>query len=212
MDIILLERVENLGQMGETVSVKPGYARNYLLPQGKALRANKDNLAYFESRRAQIEADNLKRRDEAEGVATQIADRKVVLIRQAGESGQLYGSVTSRDIAEGLGDADITITRAQVKLDRPIKTLGLHEVRVVLHPEVSVNVTANVARSLEESELQAQGVDVLAQEEDEDEFDEIEELLDEEGLVARAESEDTDDEAGDAESDAVTPEQTETTA
>lgn len=212
MDIILLERVESLGQMGETVSVKPGYARNYLLPQGKALRANKDNLAYFESRRAQIEADNLKRRDEAEGVATQIADRKVVLIRQAGESGQLYGSVTSRDIAEGLGDADITITRAQVKLDRPIKTLGLHEVRVVLHPEVSVNVTANVARSLEESELQAQGVDVLAQEEDEDEFDEIEELLDEEGLVARAESEDTDDEAGDAESDAVTPEQTETTA
>ena len=156
MDVILLERVENLGQMGETVKVRPGYARNYLLPQGKALRATKDNLTYFDTRKAQLEAANLDRKREAEQVAEKMQGLTVVITRAAGESGQLYGSVSSRDIAETIKESGFTIERRQVSLIQPIKTLGLFEVRVILHPEVHVTVTVNVARSQEEATLQAQ--------------------------------------------------------
>jgi large subunit ribosomal protein L9 len=161
VDVILLERVEKLGQMGQVVKVRPGYARNYLLPQKKALRATKDNLAYFETQRHQLEAQNLSRRSEAEQVAKKIEGVSVVVIRQAGESGQLYGSVTARDIAEAVTQAGFTVTRAQVVLDKAIKTLGLYKQRVILHPEVSVRVTVNVAQSAEEAEMQAKGVDPL---------------------------------------------------
>ncbi|HKW55075.1 MAG TPA: 50S ribosomal protein L9 [Stellaceae bacterium] len=161
VDVILLERVEKLGQMGQVVKVRPGYARNYLLPQKKALRATKDNLAYFETQRHQLEAQNLSRRSEAEQIAKKIEGVSVVVIRQAGESGQLYGSVTARDIAEAVTQAGFTVTRAQVVLDKAIKTLGLYKQRVILHPEVSVSVTVNVAQSAEEAEMQAKGVDPL---------------------------------------------------
>lgn len=156
--VVLLERIEKLGQMGQVVNVKPGYARNYLLPKKKALRATKDNLAYFEKQRAQLEAQNLKRRSEAEEVATKLKGLQVVIVRQAGESGQLYGSVSARDIAEAVTEAGFTIERHQVVLDHTIKTLGLHEVRVALHPEVPVGITANVAQSREEAEMQAKGI------------------------------------------------------
>jgi large subunit ribosomal protein L9 len=161
VDVILLERVEKLGQMGQVVKVRPGYARNYLLPQKKALRATKDNLAYFETQRHQLEAQNLSRRSEAEQVAKKIEGVSVVVIRQAGESGQLYGSVTARDIADAVTQAGFTVTRAQVVLDKAIKTLGLYKQRVILHPEVSVSVTVNVAQSAEEAEMQAKGMDPL---------------------------------------------------
>jgi large subunit ribosomal protein L9 len=166
VDVILLERVEKLGQMGQVVKVRPGYARNYLLPQKKALRATKDNLAYFEKQRGQLEAQNLSRRSEAEHVAKKIEGVTVVVIRQAGESGQLYGSVTARDIADAVTQAGFTVARSQVVLDKAIKTLGLYKQRVVLHPEVAVSVTVNVAQSAEEAEMQAKGVDPvrLAQE------------------------------------------------
>lgn len=156
MDIILLERVENLGQMGDLVKVRPGYARNYLLPTRKALRATKANLAYFEKQRAQLETTNLKKREEAEKAGGKMDGVRVVLIRQAGDSGQLYGSVSARDVAESLAEEGFTVDRAQVQIDRPIKSLGLFDVRVNLHPEVHVTVTVNVARSKEEAELQAQ--------------------------------------------------------
>jgi large subunit ribosomal protein L9 len=159
VDVILLERVEKLGQMGQVVKVRPGYARNYLLPQKKALRATKDNLAYFEKQRGQLEAQNLSRRSEAEQVAKKIEGVTVVVIRQAGESGQLYGSVTARDIADAVTQAGFTVARSQVVLDKAIKTLGLYKQRVVLHPEVAVSVTVNVAQSAEEAEMQAKGVD-----------------------------------------------------
>jgi large subunit ribosomal protein L9 len=161
VEVILLERVEKLGQMGQVVKVRPGFARNYLLPQKKALRATKENLSYFDKQRAQLEAANLKRRAEAEEVAKTFVDFKVVVIRQAGESGQLYGSVSSRDIAEAVTAAGVTIEKRQVVLDSPIKTLGLHPTRVVLHPEVSVTVTVNVAQSEEEADMQAKGIDPL---------------------------------------------------
>src|SRR4051794_27137647 len=162
VEVILLQRVDKLGQMGEIVKVKPGFARNYLLPQKKAIRASKDNLARFEQQRAQLEAQNLKRREEAERVAERVGGLSVVIIRQAGESGSLYGSVSSRDIAEAATAAGLTISRQQVVLDLPIKTLGLTEVRVVLHPEVVITVTANVARSPEEAEKQARGERITA--------------------------------------------------
>lgn len=165
MQIILLERVENLGQMGDIVAVKPGYARNYLLPQQKAKRATKENLARFEEQRAQLEAENLKRREEAQKVAEKFDGLTVVLIRQAGESGQLYGSVTARDLAEAITEAGFTIGRDQVRLEAVIKTLGMHPVRVTLHPEVSVTVTANVARSDAEAEAQAKTGEVMTTEE-----------------------------------------------
>jgi large subunit ribosomal protein L9 len=154
MQIILLERVEKLGQMGDLVNVKPGYARNYLLPQGKALRANKANLERFESEKAQREADNLSRRGEAEAETTKMSGLAVSMVRAASEMGQLFGSVTSRDIAEGVTEAGFTIQRGQVIMDKSIKTLGLHDIRVSLHPEVSITVVVNVARSLDEAETQ----------------------------------------------------------
>ena len=176
MDLVLLQRVEKLGQMGDLVKVKPGYARNYLLPQKKALRATKANLARFETDRAQLEAQNLRRREEAERVAERVGGLSVMIIRQAGESGSLYGSVSTRDIAEGCTSGGLTVNRSQVALEQPIKTLGLTKVRVVLHPEVSIFVTVNVARSAEEAEKQARGEAVgLAAEEAEpaeDMFDE----------------------------------------
>jgi large subunit ribosomal protein L9 len=138
VDLILLERVEKLGQMGQVVKVKPGYARNYLLPQKKAMRATKENLAYFETQRTQLEATNLQRKAEASEVAAKMDGLSVVLIRQAGESGQLYGSVAARDISDAVTEAGFTVEKGQIVLDRPIKTLGLHPVRVMLHPEVSI--------------------------------------------------------------------------
>jgi large subunit ribosomal protein L9 len=168
MDIILLERVEKLGQMGDIVKVKPGYARNFLLPQKKALRASEENKKVFEAQRAHIEAENLKRKDEAVKVAGKLEGTKVVLIRQAGDSGQLYGSVSTRDIADALLPAGFTVNKNQVVLDKPIKALGIHKVRVVLHPEVTTGIEANVARSAEEAALQAKGVDVMAQQAEEE--------------------------------------------
>ena len=164
MQVILLERIEKLGQMGDVVTVKPGYARNYLLPQRKARRATKENLALFEQNRAQLEAENLKRREEAQKVGEKLNGLAVVLIRQAGESGQLYGSVNSRDLAEAVTAAGFTVSRAQFQLDTVIKTLGLHTVRVRLHPEVTVSITANVARSDAEAEAQAKGGHVVSAE------------------------------------------------
>jgi len=161
VDVILLERVEKLGQMGQVVKVRPGYARNYLLPQKKALRATKENLAYFEKQRAQLEAQNLSRRTDAEHVAKKLDGVAVVIVRQAGESGQLYGSVTARDVAEAVTQAGFTVGRSQVVLEKAIKTLGLYKQRVVLHPEVAVTITVNVAQSLEEAEMQARGVDPI---------------------------------------------------
>jgi large subunit ribosomal protein L9 len=169
VELILLQRVEKLGQMGELVKVKPGFARNFLLPQKKALRASKDNLAAFEVQRVQLEAQNLKRREEAERVAERVSGLSVVVIRQAGESGSLYGSVSARDIAEATTAAGLTVTRAQVALEHPIKTLGLARVRVELHPEVSIPVIVNVARSQEEAERQARGERVGADDEPEEE-------------------------------------------
>ncbi|MFN4087665.1 MAG: 50S ribosomal protein L9 [Alphaproteobacteria bacterium] len=160
MDIVLLERVPSLGQMGDVVKVKPGYARNFLLPQKKALRATKANLVQFEKQRAQLEATNLERRREAEGVAGKIDGMSVTLIRQAGDSGQLYGSVSVRDLAEAMQAAGVSVDRKQVRLAQPIKMLGLHTVRVALHPEVTVKVTANVARTPDEAERQSRGEDV----------------------------------------------------
>ncbi len=154
MQIILLERIEKLGQMGDLVNVKPGYARNYLLPQGKALRANKANMERFESERAQREADNLTQRSEAETEAKKMDGLAVNMVRAASEMGQLFGSVTSRDIAEGVTEAGFTIDRSQVVMDRAIKALGLTETRIRLHPEVSVSVIVNIARSLAEAETQ----------------------------------------------------------
>lgn len=171
IELILLERVEKLGQMGQLVKVRPGYARNYLLPQKKAMRATKDNLAYFETQRAQLEANNLTRKTDAEKVAQKLESLFVVLVRQAGESGQLYGSVSSRDIADAVTAAGFTVERQQIVLDRPIKTLGLHPVRVMLHPEVGVTVTANVAQSAEAAEMQKAGLNPRAEageEEDDD--------------------------------------------
>jgi large subunit ribosomal protein L9 len=167
MEVILLQRVEKLGQMGELVKVKPGFARNYLLPQKKALRANKQNLERFEQERVQLEAQNLKRREEAERVAERVGGLSVVIIRQAGESGSLYGSVSARDVAIATTEAGLTVTRQQVVLEHPIKTLGLSQVRVTLHPEVVIPVTVNVARSLEEAAKQARGERVGEEAEDE---------------------------------------------
>lgn len=155
MQVILLERVEKLGQMGDVVSVRDGFARNYLVPQGKAMRATKTNLAEFERRRIQLEATSLRRKEEARAAVGRIDGRRVVIIRQAGEGGQLYGSVSARDIASALTEAGISVQRGQVRLDATIKTLGVHQVRIALHPEVDAHVTVNVARSTEEAEAQA---------------------------------------------------------
>jgi len=163
MDVILLERVEKLGAIGDVVKVKDGFARNYLLPNKKALRANEANRKVFEANRAKIEEDNASRRTDAEKSAKDVDGKTVQLIRQASNTGQLYGSVSARDIVELLDAEGAKVTKSQVVLDRPIKALGIHEVKIALHPEVSVTVKVNVARSPEEAELQAQGVDVMAQ-------------------------------------------------
>lgn len=194
MQIILLEHVEKLGQMGDVVSVKPGFARNYLLPQGKALRANDENLRVFEARRAQLEEENRKRREGAEKLAKEIDGTSVVMIRQAGESGQLYGSVTARDIAEALSEAGMRVQRGQVVLSRQIKMLGLHDVSVRLHPEVSVDVTVNVARSQNEAEEQAKAGRTVSEEEQaaateaatEEAIAEVEQMEEEEAEEAEA--------------------------
>jgi len=174
MEVILLERVEKLGQMGQVVKVRPGFARNYLLPQKKALRATKANMAFFDKQKAHLEAVNLERRKDAEQVASKMTDVSVVVIRQAGETGVLYGSVTPRDVADALIAAGYKVDRKQVAIESPIKTLGLFKVRIVLHPEVTIAVTVNVARSQEEAELQAQrGGMVTAADlrDDEDEYE-----------------------------------------
>jgi large subunit ribosomal protein L9 len=179
VELILLQRVEKLGQMGERVSVKPGYARNFLLPQKKALRANKANLAQFESQRVQLEALNIKRRGEAERLAERMAGLSVVVIRQAGDAGSLYGSVSVRDIADACAAAGLTISRQQIILAEPIKSVGLTQVRAVLHPEVSIPVTVNVARSPEEAERQARG-EAVGRNDDEDDDEEEAEVYEEE--------------------------------
>jgi large subunit ribosomal protein L9 len=163
MNVILLERVPKLGQMGDVVKVKPGFARNYLLPQKKALRATKDNITYFESQRKVLEAQNLERRSEAEAAGDKMKNLKVTLIRQASEALQLYGSVTSRDIAEGAASAGVKIERGQVELDKPIKALGAHKIKVHLHPEVTVEIIALVARSPDEAEFLAKGGALVAE-------------------------------------------------
>jgi large subunit ribosomal protein L9 len=162
MEIILLERIEKLGSIGDVVKVKDGYARNFLLPNKKALRANEANRKVFEANRAKIEADNEAKRGEAEKDAKKVEGKSVVLIRASSNSGQLYGSVSVRDIVEALNEDGAQVTKSMIVLERPIKTIGVFDVRVALHPEVSVTVKVNVARSPDEAELQAQGVDVMA--------------------------------------------------
>jgi large subunit ribosomal protein L9 len=163
MEVILLERVEKLGAIGDVVKVKDGFARNYLLPNKKALRANENNRKVFEANRARIEADNAAKRAEAEKGSKDVEGKSVQLIRQASNVGHLYGSVSARDIAEALEGVGAKVAKSQVVLDKPIKALGVHEVKIALHPEVAVTVKVNVARSPEEAELQAQGIDVMAQ-------------------------------------------------
>lgn len=190
MQVILLERIGRLGQMGDVVTVKDGYARNFLLPKGKALRANKPNMERFEKERVQLEAHNLEMKKEADSVAASMDGASVVVIRQAGDSGQLYGSVSTRDIATDVTNAGFEIKRQQVMLDSPIKTLGLHLVRILLHPEVEVEVTVNVARSADEAERQARGEDVTAEVDDFDDEDEDmirpEEVFEDDEIAAEA--------------------------
>lgn len=154
MEVILLERIEKLGQMGDIVTVKSGYARNFLLPQKKALRASQESKSQFEAQRTQLEAENLDRRKDAEAVGEKLAELDIALIRQAGDNGQLYGSVSGRDLADAVSEAGVTVSRGQVMLDRPIKELGLHPVRISLHPEVQVEVAVNVARTDDEAKTQ----------------------------------------------------------
>ena len=186
MDVILLERVAKLGQMGEVVAVKQGYARNYLLPQGKALRASKANVAAFEAQKAQLEARNLETKKEAESLSAKLDGQKLIVIRSASDSGALYGSVTPRDVEAIATEAGFTVDRKQVVIGAPIKELGLHDVTVVLHPEVEATITLNVARSPEEAELQEAGKSIqelAAEEEAAAEF-EISELFDDIGSAA----------------------------
>lgn len=185
MQVILLQRVAKLGQMGEVVSVKDGYARNYLLPQGKALRANDGNIKSFEARKAQLEAQNLETKKEAVAVAEKLDGQVFTIIRSASDAGALYGSVTTRDAADVATEGGFTVDRGQVTLDKPIKELGLHTVSVVLHPEVTAKITVNVARSAEEAELQAAGKSIqeLAAEAEAAADFEIAELFDELGAA-----------------------------
>ncbi len=205
MDVILLERVEKLGQMGDVVSVKPGYARNFLLPRGKALRANKANRTRFETERAQLEARNLEMRGEAEAVHIKLDGEAVIVIRQASESGQLYGSVATRDVASALTELGFTLERQQVDMQRPIKTLGMHEVLIRLHPEVTSTVTVNVARTQDEAERQARGEDVTIDRTDEEEEAALlaEEVFEDAELAAALDDADTEDgaEADEADKD-----------
>ena len=186
MQVILLERVEKLGQMGDVVDVKPGYARNYLLLQGKALTASDENVKQFEAQKAQLEARNLETRKEAEDLGNRLDGQQFIVIRQASDGGSLYGSVTTRDAADAATEAGFTIDRKQIVIERPIKELGLHSLGVTLHPEVVVSLSLNVARSPEEAELQASGKSIqelAAEEEAAAEF-EIAELFDDIGSAA----------------------------
>lgn len=181
MNVILLERIEKLGQMGDVVTVRPGYARNFLLPQKKAMRATDANKQFFEAQKAQLEAENLKRREEAESVGTKLDGLTFVLIRAASETGALYGSVSTRDVADQVTAEGFTISKSQVVMDKPIKELGIHPVRVQLHPEVSVFVRANVAKSAEEAEMQlaiAEGRSVAGVSDDDD-LDDVDALIEE---------------------------------
>ncbi len=185
IEVILLQRVEKLGQMGDVVKVKPGYARNFLLPKGKAIRATANNRERFERERSQLEAQNIKRREEAERLFERVQGLSVVIIRQSGESGSLYGSVTARDISDAVTKEGLSITRQQVEIHHPIKMLGLYQVSVQLHPEVHLNVTVNVARSAEEAERQALGeVQKVEELKSIDEAKEKADLLEIEAVVA----------------------------
>jgi large subunit ribosomal protein L9 len=164
MEVILLERISRLGQMGDTVKVKDGFARNFLLPQGKALRANEGNKKKFEGQRAQLEARNLERKSEATQVAEKLDGKSFIVVRSAGETGQLYGSVSTRDIADLLTAEGFSVSRTQIELNQPIKTIGLTNVAIALHPEVEVTVTLNIARSTEEAERQAKGEELTTAE------------------------------------------------
>jgi len=203
MQVILLERVAKLGQMGEVVDVKPGYARNFLLPQGKALSASKANIEAFEGQKAQLEAQNLETKKEAEAMADKLNGQQFIIIRSASDSGALYGSVTTRDAAEAATAEGFTVDRKQVVLGSPIKDLGLHNVNVILHPEVEATIQLNVARSPEEAELQAAGKSIqelAAEEEAAAEF-EISELFDDIGSAAFDDDDDDRSEAADAQDD-----------
>jgi large subunit ribosomal protein L9 len=198
MQVILLERVEKLGQMGDEVRVKDGFARNFLLPKKKALRANKTNREYFLGQKAQLEARNLEQKKEAEAVGKKLDGKTFTLIRQAGDRGQLYGSVSPRDIAMAISEGGVTVSRGQVPLDTAIKAIGLVKVNVVLHPEVRVGVTINVARSEDEAERQLRGEDVLAEKTDAEEARAAAEELFEDGAGPKTD-EDGETEAADAE-------------
>jgi large subunit ribosomal protein L9 len=187
MQVILLERVEKLGQMGDEVRVKSGFARNFLLPKKKALRATKANREYFQTQKTQLEARNLERKGEAEKVAKTLDGKTFVLLRQAGDRGQLYGSVSPRDIADAISAGGVTVNRTQVPLDQAIKAIGLVKIGVVLHPEVRVNVTLNVARTEDEAERQARGEDVLTEQTPAEEAAVAAEELFEEGAGPKAE-------------------------
>ncbi len=191
MQVILLERVEKLGQMGDEVKVKDGFARNFLLPQKKALRATKANRDYFQGQKAQLEARNLEQKKEAEAVGKKLDGKSFILIRQAGDRGQLYGSVSPRDIADVVSAGGISINRTQVPLDQAIKTIGIFTIGVRLHPEVRVKVTINVARSEDEAERQASGEDVLAEKTEQEEAKVAAEELFEEGAGPKPESDET---------------------
>lgn len=208
MQVILLERIEKLGQMGDVVTVRPGFARNFLLPQKKALRATQDNLDYFEREKAQLEAVNLERRTEAEQVGEKLEGLTVAIIRNAGDSGQLYGSVNSRDIADAVSEAGFTVARNQVLMERPLKMLGLHDYRIRLHPEVAVTVTVNVAQSEEEAEMQEQlGHAIIPSESGQDDEEEGAEgfaaadFLDEPPAAEESEGETSEEPAAEAPSD-----------
>jgi large subunit ribosomal protein L9 len=194
MEIILLERVEKLGAIGDVVTVKDGYARNFLLPNKKALRANAANRKVFEANRARIESDNATRRDEAQKDSSGVEGKQVILIRAASNAGQLYGSVTVRDIAEGLVAQDAKVQKSMIILERPIKSLGVYDVKVILHPEVTVKVTVNVARSDDEAELQKDGINVLDQM-----FEDEQAEIAAEQIEAQIEAENASDEADAAE-------------
>jgi large subunit ribosomal protein L9 len=189
MQVVLLERVEKLGQIGDVVKVKDGFARNYLLPKKKALRATKANLAYFDTQRVQLEARNLELRKEAEQIGGKLKGKTFVLLRQAGDRGQLYGSVSPRDIADVVSAGGFSIARTQVPIDKAIKHIGMHEISVVLHPEVRVPVTINVARTEDEAERQARGEDVLAEQTEQEEALASAEALFEEGAGPKSETE-----------------------
>ena len=205
MEVILLERVGRLGQMGDVVNVKDGYARNFLLPQKKALRATQENRARFETERAQLEANNLELRKEAEAVAEKLEGQIFVAIRSAGDTGQLYGSVSTRDIAQLVTEGGFTIERRQVVLERPIKTLGVHEINVALHPEVIVKVGLNVARSEDEAQRQAAGEDVTVVKEEKVELETFNPDVFEEGAAPAERAEEDEETPATSEGDAEKP-------